>query len=347
MSGAAGAQPSASIVTKGHNHTTLQQCQGEIHSSHDLPDIIQDFGGFRLVAVRAVSQLSMAVPTPGQQLTRAQQSHGMAPPCSHLLHITQQCLGTQQVWRDIALDLRHGKGHRKCHRRTECTAKVPTRGVKCYSYVGQWQHYMTNHQICFVWQKRKKQQRQSKWKCKSSAICFVFALLLLFPGTTSALMRSFTRQQYLLYAPRTKAEKKRTNAKIKQTKATNTHSCICLLFCLLYLLLFFASCLLYKLFWLLVSVAGAPDIMLQCYRQSWCSSSLLNAPIQFDPTWPTRKNIQPTSARLAKAFLLSHRLRHIRTPSKKQGPLEPWGPHLRRRNTGFYSSRSPKQLRFG
>ena len=47
-------------------------------------------------------------------------------------------------------------------------------------------------------------------------MCFV-----LFPGTTSALMRTFTRQQYLLHAPRKKSETNRNkwkiNAKIKRT----------------------------------------------------------------------------------------------------------------------------------
>ena len=67
---------------------------------------------------------------------------------------------------------------------------------------------------------------KSKTKANENAKAAQFALFLhlllffcFFPGTTSVLMRTFTRQQYLLYPPRKKAKKKKqkseTNAKIK------------------------------------------------------------------------------------------------------------------------------------
>ena len=64
-----------------------------------------------------------------------------------------------------------------------------------------------------------KMQKQRNLLC----FCTCFAFLgCFFPGTTSALMRTVTRQQYLLYAPRTKAKKKRkNNAKIKRTNCEN------------------------------------------------------------------------------------------------------------------------------
>ena len=60
-------------------------------------------------------------------------------------------------------------------------------------------------------------------------------------------MRTFTRQQYLLYAPRKSehiAKIKRTIAKIKQTQvkttATNTHSYMCCFFVCFTFAVFFA-----------------------------------------------------------------------------------------------------------
>ena len=55
-------------------------------------------------------------------------------------------------------------------------------------------------------QKQMKMQKQRNLLC----FCICFAFFFFFPGTTSALMRTFTRQQYLLYAPREKAKKQRT-----------------------------------------------------------------------------------------------------------------------------------------
>ena len=80
-----------------------------------------------------------------------------------------------------------------------------------YFNVGPLQPYMTNHQIFVVHIFRKKKtkrnkQNKNKLTFKNSAICFVFAFVLFF-FTTSALMRTFTRQQYLLYAPRKKRKK--------------------------------------------------------------------------------------------------------------------------------------------
>ena len=97
-------------------------------------------------------------------------------------------------------------------------------------------------------------QKKSKLTCDSSGICFVVCIcvvfLLFFPGTASALMRTFTRQPYSLHASR---KRKRKTMKIKRTTcenradknmkkqhATNTHTYMLLLFCLLYYLACFA-----------------------------------------------------------------------------------------------------------
>ena len=91
-------------------------------------------------------------------------------------------------------------------------------------------------------------------------ICFVF--FAFFPGTTSALMRTFTRQQYLLYPPRKKRGKKKRNKcenkakKCKNKAEKNTNAFLFALPCASFLL---CVCFI-KIFWLLVSMAGVPDI---------------------------------------------------------------------------------------
>ena len=91
-----------------------------------------------------------------------------------------------------------------------------------------------------------------------------FCMCCFFPGTTSALMRTFTREQYLMYAPREKAKKKNTKQKRnkkqaknkadktmwkkKKRRQTRTATCCCFFVCftfcfvLLYLIIL-ASCI--------------------------------------------------------------------------------------------------------
>ena len=89
-------------------------------------------------------------------------------------------------------------------------------------------------------------------------------------------MRTFTRQQYSLYAPgkkkaktmRDKCENKANKVNIKRIKEqwkkklqqTCAAACFCF-FCLLYFFFFFLFCF-KQLFWLLVSVAGVPNLRL-------------------------------------------------------------------------------------
>ena len=77
---------------------------------------------------------------------------------------------------------------------------------------------MTNHQIFVFFEKQMR--KTNKTNANENANAAQFALFLhvffsFFPGTTSALMRTFTRQQYLLYAPRENAKECENNAKIK------------------------------------------------------------------------------------------------------------------------------------
>ena len=71
-------------------------------------------------------------------------------------------------------------------------------------------------------------QKQRKLLC--FCICFAFVFCF-FPDTTSALMRTFTRQQYLLYAPRKNCENKAKNTVKKNDKHAQLH---CFAFLLLY-----------------------------------------------------------------------------------------------------------------
>ena len=70
-------------------------------------------------------------------------------------------------------------GRQTQERRSNPGWKRPHCG-NAWNYVGQWQPYMTNHQICFFGEQRRKKQHKSKRKCKTSAICFLFACVLLF-----------------------------------------------------------------------------------------------------------------------------------------------------------------------
>ena len=100
----------------------------------------------------------------------------------------------------------------------EQSSTVDSNDVICDAVVSSNGSHMTNHQTFLLAKKHK--QNKSTWKCKSSAICFVFACVLLFSwySTTSALMRTVTRQQYLLYAPR---KNTKNTAKTKRNTCEN------------------------------------------------------------------------------------------------------------------------------
>ena len=88
-------------------------------------------------------------------------------------------------------------------------------------YVQRWQPYMTNHQTCFKCEQNAKQKHMNMQKQRNLlcfCICFAF-FGCFFWGTTSALMRTFTRQQYSLCAPRKKAKK----AKPCENKTSNVN----------------------------------------------------------------------------------------------------------------------------
>ena len=115
---------------------------------------------------------------------------------------------------------------------------------------------MTNHQTIFFHKKANKTANEHAKQRNLLCFCFCFVFCCFFPGITSALMRTFTRQQYVLYLEKNeKKQKSETTANIKRTKcentankkewkkATNTHSYIfcffvCFTFC------FFVRCFL-------------------------------------------------------------------------------------------------------
>ena len=93
-------------------------------------------------------------------------------------------------------------------------------------------------------------------------ICFAFFFAFV-PGTTSALVRTFTRQQYLLYAPRKKAKNMRKNwenkaGKKMKKRQTRTRT-VAFLFALPFAFFGF-RCFINFFGSLYLSMAGAPDI---------------------------------------------------------------------------------------
>ena len=118
--------------------------------------------------------------------------------------------------------------------------------------------------MCFAKTMRKK-KKQMKMPKQRNVLCFCicFFLFAFFLVPLLYLWEPLpVSQPYLLYAPRKKAKNpKINNAKIKRKKC-DKHAQLHVFF----FLVCFTICLflLYKiLFWLLVSMAGAPDINLE------------------------------------------------------------------------------------
>ena len=99
-----------------------------------------------------------------------------------------------------------------------------------------------------------KMQKQRNLLC--FCICFASFAFFLVP------LLHLTRQQYLLYPPRKKAEKSKTNA--KKSEKSDKYAQLQFFFFVCFTCCFFLLCFCF-FFWLLVSMAGVPDTKLDLY----------------------------------------------------------------------------------
>ena len=95
---------------------------------------------------------------------------------------------------------------------------------------------MTNHQSVVIFLS-EQQANKSNWTCNSSAICIVFACVILFSWYHLCTYENFSPQQYSPYVPRKKSEHMRR--KSKKERQTRTATGVCFL-CLLYFTYAFA-----------------------------------------------------------------------------------------------------------
>ena len=112
-----------------------------------------------------------------------------------------------------------------------------------YLCVEQWQPYMTNHQIMCLWKKKQKSKIKANENAKAAQFalclhlfCFLFFFLVPLLHLWELLPVSNICCTLLGKKKQSKSENKCENyiSKTHIKRATNTHSCIFLLFCLLY-----------------------------------------------------------------------------------------------------------------
>ena len=141
-------------------------------------------------------------------------------------------------------------------------------------------HEQPSNIVFFCVWKHVKKQHKSKCTCESSAICFVFAFVVLFVCSFSWYHFCTYENFYpsAIFAVRSWEKKGENNARQvrkqskqsehkanqrtveKKLQQTCAAACFCF-FCLLYFFFFFLFCF-KQLFWLLVSVAGVPNLRL-------------------------------------------------------------------------------------